>query len=124
MVELIDEARDFVNKVYLPDTLTIARFYKDWATKGEGLGNFLSIGDFPQTSANDVANLFYPRGAMLNHDLSVVHPVDLEDPNQVQEFVSHSWYDYNAGKDTPCTLTMAKPSLTTPDPRHPTTNLI
>jgi len=43
---VIDEMRYFVDEVYLPDTLAIAGFYKDWASKGEGVGNFLCYGDF------------------------------------------------------------------------------
>ncbi len=101
--EVILEMREFVDKVYVPDTIAIARFYKDWANRGEGVGNFMTYGDFPDafTGANDDSRLFIPRGVILNRDLSTVHPVDLDDPNQVQEYVSHSWYDYQSGKDTP-----------------------
>ena len=42
--------RTFVDQVYLPDTLLIASFYKDWANHGEGIGNFLTVGDFPLRS--------------------------------------------------------------------------
>ena len=45
--DIIDSMRDFVDQVYLPDTLAIASFYKDWASQGEGLGNFMTYGDFP-----------------------------------------------------------------------------
>jgi hydrogenase large subunit len=30
----------------------------------------------------------------VNGDLSTVHDVDVRDPEQIQEFVDHSWYDY------------------------------
>lgn len=99
--DIIAEMRRFVGEVYLPDLVAIAGFYKDWATRGEGVGNFLTFGDFPQTSANDVDSLLIPRGVILNRDLSVIHPLDLSDPEQIQEFVSHAWYSYSAGKDTP-----------------------
>lgn len=36
---------------------------------------------------------------ILNRDLSTIHPVDMNAPDQIQEFVSHSYYDYAAGKD-------------------------
>ncbi len=101
VADLIAEGREFVDKVYLPDLLAIARFYKDWASKGEGLGNFLSFGDFPQYDIADPADFFFPRGAILGRDLSQVLEVDLNDVNQIQELVSHSWYDYSTGKDTP-----------------------
>ena len=55
----------------------------------------LSYGDIPQ-KANDysAANLLLPRGAIINGKLDEIHPVDLKDPEQVQEYVAHSWYKY------------------------------
>ena len=41
---ILDQMRTFVEQVYLPDTLAIAGFYKDWFERGEGLGNFLVMG--------------------------------------------------------------------------------
>ena len=35
-----------------------------------------------------------PSGAIIDGKLEEVHPVDLRDPEQVQEFVPHSWYKY------------------------------
>ena len=100
---IVAEMQSFVDQVYVPDTIAIARFYKDWAARGEGVGNFLCYGDFPDpfTGADDTSGLFVPRGAILGRDLSTVHPVDLDDPNQVHEYVSQSWYVYAAGKDQP-----------------------
>ena len=97
--DVIRQMRDFVDQVYVPDTLAIAGFYKDWATKGEGIGNFLTYGDFPEKSMSDPASYMIPTGAILNRDLSTIHPVDLNAENEVQEFVAHSWYDYSVGKD-------------------------
>jgi len=96
--EIIARMRQFVDEVYLPDTLAIAGFYKDWAAQGEGLGNFLCYGDFPAKSIFDTAGFMVPRGAILNRDLSHVEPVDLGDPAQIQEFVTHAYYDYSGGK--------------------------
>ena len=100
---VIDKMRLFVDQVYVPDTVAVAGFYKDWFYRGEGLGNFLVMGDFP--SAREGSNLRDPSswwiqpGAILDRDLSTVHEVDIRDPGEVQEFVSHSWYDYTGGKD-------------------------
>lgn len=97
---IIDQMRTFVDQVYVPDTLAIASFYKDWGSRGEGVGNFMSYGDFPENGdANDTSSLLIPRGVILDRDLSTVHDIDLNDPNQIKEFVSHSWYDYSGGKD-------------------------
>jgi len=100
VLNTINEMQDFVDQVYIPDTIAIAKFYKDWGNRGEGVGNFLCYGDFPSTSATDTNSLFFPRGAILNRDLSTIHSVDLDDPNQVTESVAHSWYDYSSGKNS------------------------
>jgi len=99
---VIRQMRSFVDEVYLPDTLAIAGFYKDWFKKGEGVGNFLTYGEFPSEgkSINDLASLMIPRGIILDRDLSHVHEVDLNASEQIQEFVAHSWYDYSTGKDS------------------------
>ncbi len=96
---VIHQMRTFVDQVYLPDTLAIAGFYKDWFTRGEGVGNFLTFGEFPQKGMNDPKSFLIPPAAIVNRDLTKLHPVDLSDPAQVQEFVTHSWYDYSVGKD-------------------------
>jgi len=97
---IIEKMQFFVDQVYVPDTLTIASFYKDWSKRGEGLGNFLCYGDMPETNMNEPDSFFFPRGVILNRDISTIHPLDMNDPNQIQEFVSHSWYDYENGKDS------------------------
>ncbi len=93
---IIDRAAEFVEQVYIPDLLAIGSFYKGWAYGG-GLSsqNMLSYGDLPQ-KANDYSagNLLLPRGAIINGKLDEIHPVDLKDPEQIQEFVAHSWYKY------------------------------
>lgn len=94
--KIINDTIDFVDKVYIPDLLAIASFYKDWL-HGGGISsqNLLCYGDFPDI-ANDFSNksLMMPRGAILNGNLKEIVPVDLKDVNQIQEFVAHSWYKY------------------------------
>ena len=94
--EIIDRMVVFTEQVYLPDLQAIASFYKDWLYGG-GLSsqNVLAYGDVPE-HANDysAASLKLPRGAILNGNLKEVFEVDLTDPNQVQEYVTHSWYTY------------------------------
>jgi len=97
--DIIGRMRQFVDQVYVPDTIAIASFYKDWFARGEGLGNFLTYGDFPSAGRDDPASWLIPGGAILNRDLSTIHPIDLNDPSHVQEFVAHSWYDYADGKE-------------------------
>jgi len=97
--DLITLMRQFVSQVYVPDTIAIASFYKDWGTRGEGLGNFLCYGDLPEGSINDPNSFLFPRGAILNRDLSKIEPVDLYADGEIQEFIAHSYYDYSDGKD-------------------------
>jgi hydrogenase large subunit len=96
---VIQKMRDFVDQVYVPDTLAIAGFYKDWGAQGEGLGNFLCYGEFPQEDIWTAKSFLIPRGVILNRDLSTIHPVDLYAENEIQEFVTHSWYKYSVGDD-------------------------
>ncbi|MBB4301239.1 hydrogenase large subunit [Rhodobium orientis] len=96
---VIKSMQAFVDQVYVPDTVAIASFYKDWFERGEGVGNFLCYGDFPEQGNDDPSTWLIPRGAILNRDLSTVHPVDLDSPEEVKEFIAHSWYDYSGGKE-------------------------
>ncbi|MFZ0570630.1 MAG: nickel-dependent hydrogenase large subunit [Rhodomicrobium sp.] len=95
---IIKSMQAFVDEVYVPDTLAIAGFYKDWFKRGEGVGNFMCYGDLPTPGADGKLTSFLPAGVILNRDLTKIEPVDLNDPAQVQEFVAHSWYDYSGGK--------------------------
>ncbi len=91
---LAKKALEFVEKVYIPDLLAVASFYKDWAAYGEGTGNFLVYGEFPEDNASNTDNLWLPRGIILDRDLSRVHPVDHV---KITEYVTHSWYEYPDG---------------------------
>ncbi|OQW99526.1 MAG: hydrogenase 2 large subunit [Thiothrix lacustris] len=97
--DIIKKMQVFVDQVYVPDTLAIASFYKDWFAQGEGLGNFMTYGDFPEKGMDDPSSFLIPSGVILNRDLSKIHPVDLNAEDQIQEFIAHSWYDYSEGKD-------------------------
>jgi len=91
---LAQKAKDFVENVYIPDVLAIAPFYLDWAGHGAGVGNFLSYGEFPNDTVSNSDNNWLQRGIILNKDLSKVHPVD---HNKINEYVTHSWYEYADG---------------------------
>ncbi len=94
---IIDRSITFIDQVYIPDLKAIASFYKEWTKYGGGLSskNLLSYGEYPWV-ANDWSqeNMLMPGGAILDGDLSQVHEVDLRNPQQIQEFVTHSWYRY------------------------------
>jgi Ni,Fe-hydrogenase I large subunit len=88
LYSLFARAKEFVDKVYLPDVLAVAPFYLEWAGIGGGLGNFMAYGDWPDANGN----LWLPQGIILNQDLSTVHPLD---QREITEYVSHSWYEYD-----------------------------
>jgi hydrogenase large subunit len=96
VTSIIDQLIEFNDKVYVPDIMAIGSFYKDWLYGGGLSGkNVLAYGDVPE-HANDYseASLKLPRGAIINGNLAEVFPVDHADPEQIQEYVTHSWYKY------------------------------
>ncbi|MBI3546973.1 MAG: nickel-dependent hydrogenase large subunit [Gammaproteobacteria bacterium] len=120
---IIDSMRQFVNQVYVPDTLAIASFYKDWGAQGEGIGNFMTYGDFPAKGSSDVNSFLVPRGVILNRDLSTIHDVDLNAEDQIQEYVAHSWYDYRDGKNKGLHPYAGETTLNYTGPKPPYANL-
>ncbi|HEX8939167.1 MAG TPA: nickel-dependent hydrogenase large subunit [Candidatus Limnocylindrales bacterium] len=94
IAELIAQAKEFVDKVYIPDVLAVAGFYEDWAGYGKGIGNYLAYGEFPEDDSGLPAGLYLPRGRVMGRDLSKVLPVD---QLGVGETVAHSWYTYSDG---------------------------
>lgn len=97
VASIAQQARAFIDQVYIPDLLAIASFYPEWFKHGDGLAskNLLCYGEFPtRTNDDSNASLLLPRGAIINGDLKTLHEVDLRDPAHIQEFVPHSWYRY------------------------------
>lgn len=97
--KLIDDAVQFVDQVYIPDLLAVASFYKDWGAIGGGLRNYLAYGDLPTQGYNDPSSYKIPRGVVLDRNLDEVYEVSGSDPEQVREFIAHSWYDYSGGEN-------------------------
>ena len=90
----IQEMVDFNKNVYVPDVIAIASFYKNqlW---GGGMGalNIMDYGAYPKVPYDKSTDQL-PGGVILNGNWDEVMPVDPRDPEQVQEFVGHSWYSY------------------------------
>lgn len=95
--QLLKDGKEFIEQVYIPDLMAIASFYKDWGAIGGGLGNFLVYGDIPTNGYRDESSFKFPSGAILNKDISHIHEVDLRKDDEVQEFITHSWYEYKGG---------------------------
>jgi len=85
------KVKDFIDTALIPDTLAIAPFILDTAGYGGGCGNFLSWGVF-EASDMDPYNRFLPRGF-------VTGGLKAEEvgPDDVTEYVDHSWYDSASG---------------------------
>jgi len=98
--QLLDDAKTFIDQVYIPDLMAIASFYKDWGAIGGGLENYLSYGDLPTNGYNDVSSFKFPRGIIMGRDISKIHEVDGTDPEQIKEFIAHSYYDYDSGDNS------------------------
>ena len=87
------QALDFVSRVYLPDLVAIASYYKDWASIGAGHGNYLAYGDWPSKNGSPYAwgDLWLPRGIVLNKNLAA--PPQILDHSLIREQVTRSWYN-------------------------------
>ena len=104
-------AKEFVDKVYLPDVLAVAPFYLDWAGIGGGEGNFLSYGDFPEADGTQ----WLPQGYILGKDLSKVYPLDQQ--KDITEYVTHSWFKYpDESKGLNPWDGLTEPNFTGPNP--------
>ncbi len=94
---LIEEMKDFVEKVYLPDLVALGQFYRDWFFKGEGLGNFLVLGE-PEGDSYREGKWFIPPTFIRERNLEGFEEVDFK---EVKEYVTHSWYEYSEGDEKP-----------------------
>lgn len=88
--KMIADAQEFVKKVYIPDLLAVASFYKDWAGYGGGVGNYMVFGEYPLDDEAE-PDKFFKSGIIRNKDLSNIEKLD---PSKITEQVAHSWYDY------------------------------
>ena len=95
---LVAKMKDFVDNVYVPDTVLIAGFYKSqggyvgWEKRGGTGWNYLCYGEFPENGIRDPLNFLIPQGVLENN--LTIKPLDMENPNEIQEYVTHSWYKY------------------------------
>jgi [NiFe] hydrogenase large subunit/hydrogenase large subunit len=122
MMGLAQKAKDFVSKVYIPDLLAIASFYKDWAAIGGGVGNYLSYGEYQNSNEPNTDKTWFPRGYIKKKDLSKVLPVD---HMKMTEEVSRAWYKYKGGDEKPLHPWVGEtdPNYTGPKPPYESLDL-
>jgi len=94
MNEVARKSLEFVSKVYIPDLLAVASFYKEWAKIGGGVRNYLCYGEFQNDNKSNTTNCWLPPGFIRNRDITKVEPVDHK---KVTEDVMRAWYKYNDG---------------------------
>jgi len=91
----LNKIRTFIDNIYLPDVMAVAKEYSDYFTIGAGCGNFLCYGAFDLESKNpDYASRkrLFPQGVVFG--LKELKPLE---PDKITESVKHSWYDGNDG---------------------------
>ncbi|NMC78728.1 MAG: nickel-dependent hydrogenase large subunit [Chloroflexi bacterium] len=115
----IDKMIAFVDQVYLPDLLAIAPYYLEYGGLGEGLGNFLTWGEFPGDDNSDTSKYLVPRSVILNRDLSNIQEPDPRDFSRMQEYVAHSWYNYSDGDQAGLHPWKGETSFTYSGPKPP-----
>ncbi|MCB0688411.1 MAG: nickel-dependent hydrogenase large subunit [Saprospiraceae bacterium] len=97
---LLQQGKEFIEQVYIPDLLAIASFYPEWTKIGGGLGNYLVYGDLPTNGYRDESSFKLPSGVILNKNLNEVLDADVRDNDEIQEFIHNSWYEYSTGDES------------------------
>ena len=95
---LMEETRDFVQKVYYPDLLAIAGSYQEWFNYGAGVTNYMAVPEFPEDTRNSKFSL--SGGLITAANLAGIRVVqDHRDEyliKNIKENVSHAWYEGSA----------------------------
>ncbi len=94
---LIKEAKDFVDRAYLPDMKLLAIAYRDEIKAGVGRanGNFLCCGGY--YFEGDMK--LFCGGVIYNHDFKNIRDFD---ENNITEEIDRAWYSDNGGEDEVC----------------------
>jgi len=86
----LNEIRDFIDNIYIPDVIAVAKTYDDYFAIGRGCGNFLSYG-----------GLYSDNGPLLPSGTTSENlKFEQFDAAQITEDVKNSWYaDSTSGKN-------------------------
>ncbi|QOR61138.1 nickel-dependent hydrogenase large subunit [Sulfurovum sp. ST-21] len=85
----IKEAKEFIDRAYLPDMKLLVNAYRDEIKAGVGRanGNFISAGGF-----NFSGGTLFESGVIFEHDFNTLKPFD---PENISEGVERAWYEKN-----------------------------
>jgi hydrogenase large subunit len=84
----LNELRDFIDNVYVPDVLAVAGAYSDYFEIGVGCGNLLSYGSFDLDGSN--ADLTKRNRLMKQGTISTDLKLEPVDTDKIMEHVRHS----------------------------------
>lgn len=100
----LNEIRDFIDNCYLPDVITLARFYQDYLHMGSSYNNFLCYGAFNLDSEQidqTRRNRLFLQGMVSSG--SYYQPLDI---SRISEQVKYSWYSKDtSGLNPACGVT-------------------
>jgi len=84
---IMKEAKDFIDRAYLPDMKLLARAYKEEmkSASGRSVGNFLSVGGYQF----DKENQLFENGIIYDHDFENIQDFD---EHKITEEVERAWY--------------------------------
>jgi hydrogenase large subunit len=105
----VNEIRDFMNAVYVPDVVAVAEAYPDYFEIGSGCGNLLSYGvfDLDGTDPDYLARQRLLCSGTTSTDLKLGQV----EADKIAEYVNHSWYeDSGTGKNPTQGETTPQPS--------------
>jgi quinone-reactive Ni/Fe-hydrogenase large subunit len=107
-LNIMKEAKGFIDRAYLPDMKLLATVYKEEikAASGRSIGNFLSVGGY----AFDKENQLFEDGVIYDHDFDDIKEFD---EHKITEEVERAWYKddkpYYTDLNEDGTLKTAKP---------------
>ena len=84
---IMKDAKDFIDRAYLPDMKLLSSAYKEEIKTGSGrsIGNFLSVGGY----AFDTEHLLFESGVIYGHEFENVKEFD---EHKITEEVERAWY--------------------------------
>ncbi|MFA5778521.1 MAG: nickel-dependent hydrogenase large subunit [Elusimicrobiota bacterium] len=87
----LNELREFIDNVYIPDVIAVAKKYSDYFQIGRGCGNYLAYGvfDLEGNEKNYLSRKRLLRSGRTSTDLTY----KAVDSSKITEDVKHSWYD-------------------------------
>ncbi|HYA42182.1 MAG TPA: nickel-dependent hydrogenase large subunit [Syntrophobacteraceae bacterium] len=87
----LNDIKDFIDNVYIPDVFAVAKTYGDYFEIGRGCANFLSYGnyDLDGTNPDYLTRNRLMKSGIVSSDLKF-QPVDA---SKIAEYVANSWYE-------------------------------